>query len=217
MEMAGMREEMRKMKEKMVGLEMSQSMLISHHKAHTALLEQHRQTLTTLTFQPPTPSDRRTPSGDRGAMEHLSMPLSQFSSSPIPTNSNHLFPFPPCPSPDSADHFMSPFITPRSSRVFNDIIHPGMLELNKLRITPSPMSSNQYHRAGVFAMEEESPVAGPSCLAQASVQQNNERGSPVVALEAAMDAISEEVGSGGSSLIKEEEDEQPRMVMPRIM
>jgi hypothetical protein len=40
--MAEMREEMRKLKAMMVAMEMSQSVLISNHNAHTALLEQHR-------------------------------------------------------------------------------------------------------------------------------------------------------------------------------
>ena len=41
-EMAEMQEEMRKLKEMVVGLQMSQSVLISHHNAHTALLEWHQ-------------------------------------------------------------------------------------------------------------------------------------------------------------------------------
>jgi hypothetical protein len=61
------------MKEMMVAMEMSQRVLISNHNAHTALLEQHRQTLTTIMSQPTTPSDRQMPE-DGGAMERLSMP-----------------------------------------------------------------------------------------------------------------------------------------------
>ena len=76
-EMVVMREEMRKLKETVVGLQMSQSVLISHHNAHTALLEQHRQALVTLTSHPPTPSDGATPSEEDG-MHLLSMPPSHF-------------------------------------------------------------------------------------------------------------------------------------------
>jgi hypothetical protein len=54
-EMVEMREEMRKVKKMVVGLQMSQSVLISHHNVHTALLEQHWQALANITSHPPTP------------------------------------------------------------------------------------------------------------------------------------------------------------------
>jgi hypothetical protein len=94
-----------------------------------------------------------------------------------------------------------------------------MLQLNKLRITPSPNPSRQYHRAADVAMEEERPVAGPSHAVWASGQDDREMGSQVVSPDAALNTMSE-VENGdesGSVLTKEEEAEQPRMVMPRIM
>jgi hypothetical protein len=220
-EMAEMREEMRKLKATMVAMEMSQSVLISNHNAHTALLEQHRIALTTLTSQPPTPSDRRTPSGDGGAMNRLSLPPFRYSTSPSPSNSTSVFPIPPFPTPEPTSHFISPLVTPRSANIFNEIIHPGILEPPNFNMTPSPIRSIRYHQGARVAAVEERAVAGPSNTIRASSEAyDGYNGSRGVALEAATDAMSEEVQSGdagGFVLIKEEEDEQPKMTMPRIM
>src|SRR6202790_2863115 len=135
-QMAEMREEMTRLKEKVVGLQMTQQVLISNHNAHTALLERHRQALTTITSQPPTPCDRGTPSGE-DPMYRLSMPPSHFSSSPAPLDSMTDFPNPPFPSPRFPSHSMSELATPRTSRMFNEFIHPSMLEMKKLNISSS--------------------------------------------------------------------------------
>lgn len=193
-EMAEMREEMRKLQETVVGLRMSHSVLISHHNAHTTLLERHRQALTTLTSQTPTPSDRGTPSDD--GMNRLSMPPSRFSFSPAPSNSPTHFPMPPMPSPHPANHSMSPMATPRTARMFSEFIHPSMLDLNQLQISSSPRYLQRSHAAPDVAMEEEVPIAGPSHVVQA------EGG----------------IGEGGvSELVNEVRDERPRMVMPLMM
>lgn len=215
MEMAEMREEMRKLKETVVGLQMSQSVLISHHNAHTALLERHRRTLTTITSQPPTPSDRGTPSED-DAMYRLSMPPSHFSVSPQPSNSATHVPIPPCPSP----YFpMDPLVlvTPKTSKMFDECIHPSMLELNKLNISSSPSYVHRVHLVPDIVMADDVPVAGPSCGTFAGVQDVMSSG--VVDRMGAVGVMSEKVGSStaGASQMVKEEDKRPRIPMPRII
>ena len=154
------------MKDTVVGLQMSQSVLISHHNVHTALLEWHRQVLTTITSQPPMPSNQQTPFEDGDAMYHLSMPPSCFSSSPQPSNSMMHFPIPLLPLPHPPTHPVSPLPTLRMSRLFTKFIHPSMVELNKLNILMSPSCLHRYHTAPDIYMED-LPGAGPLHVAQA--------------------------------------------------
>jgi hypothetical protein len=215
-DMAEMREEMRKMNEKVGALEMSQSVLISHHNAHTALLERHRKLLTTLTSQPPTPSDRWTPF-EEDTLTRLGMPPSRFSSAPPPGNATKelLIP-PPFPSPNP----MSPLATPRTTRMFNEFIHPGMLQLNKLHISSSPRYVHGDHTGPDIPMED-LPMVGPSDEAEAAVEGGGETMSSWrFTLEAAPDVTSEKVESGEpgpSGLVQEEKDNLPGIPMSQRM
>ena len=216
-EMAEMREEMRKLKAMVVGLQMSHSVLISHHNTHTALLEQHWQALMAIASEPPTPSDRGTPSGE-DAMNRLSMPPSHFSLSPQPSTSATHIPIPPCPSPCFPKDPLLALATPRISRMFNECIHPSMLELNKLNISSMPTYVHRYHAAPNVVMEEEFPIAGPShgTLAGGEEDVTSSQGVDEMAVVGVM---SQKVGSspaGASGMVKGE-DQGPRMLMPRVI
>jgi hypothetical protein len=215
-EMAEMREEMTRLKETVVGLQMTQQVLISNHNAHTALLEQHRQALTTITSQPPTPCDRGTPSGE-DPMYRLSMPPSHFSSSPAPLDSMTDFPNPPFPSPRFPFHSLSELATPRTSRMFNECIHPSMLEMNKLNISSSPTYEHRYHVTPDIVMAENFLVSGPSDVVQPGVEEEKLMRKRVFNLEAATGGMSENGGSGlaqASQMVKKDNN-RPGMGIPR--
>jgi hypothetical protein len=194
-EMTAMREEMRKLKETVVGLEMRQSVLISHHNAHTSLLERHRQALTTLTSQPPTPSDRRTPVDDQG-VHRLSMPPSRFGSiTPTCNSAPYIRPPVPSPNPEYVDS-MSPFSTPRTNRMFTEFVHPSMLQLNMLQISANESVAHGLQVAPDLPMEEDIPDAGPFPVATARDEEARAHGSGVVTKVSFEEDISEKVGSG---------------------
>lgn len=93
--------------------------------------------------------------------------------------------------------------------MFSDFIHPSMLELNKLNILSSPKFVHWYHAAHDLAMEEDLPVAGPSHVAQAGVEEGDPMSSWVVTQEAAKEDMLEKVGSGeagASGLVQEEKN-----------
>ena len=92
-----------------------------------------------------------------------------------------------------------------------------MLKLNKLNISSSPSYVHQVHLAPDIVMEDDVPVAGPSCGTFASVQDVMSSG--VVNQMAAVGVMSEKVGSSmaGASRMVKEEDKQPRIQMPKII
>lgn len=104
--------------------------------------------------------------------------------------------------------------------MFNEFIHPSMLELNKLNISSSPTYVHRYHAAPDVVMEEDFPVAGPSNVSQAGVEEDASMDSRVVDLEATTGGMSEEGGSGlasGSQMVKGEGERPVMLLIPRII
>lgn len=103
--------------------------------------------------------------------------------------------------------------------MFNEFIHPSMLELDKLNISSTPSYVHRYHAPPDIVMEEDFPVVGPSNVGQAGVEEDEFMSSTVVDLEAMTGGMSEKGGSGlaGASQMVKGEGEQPGMLIPRII
>ena len=165
------------------------------------------------------PCNQGTPS-EEDLMDHLSMPLSHFSSSPAPVDAMTAFQNPPFPSPHIAAHSMSALATLRTSRMFNEFIHPSMLELNKLNISSTPTYIHRYHAAPDVVMEENVLVAGPSNVSQAGVEEDASMSSREVDLAATTGGMSEEGGSrlaSASKMVKGEGEQPVMLLIPRLI
>ena len=198
-----------------MGLQMSQSVLISHHNAHTALLKWHRQALASLTSHPPTPSDGATPSEEDG-IYGLSMLPSHFSISPQPSTSMTPLPIPLFPSPQFLGQSMLAAVTLRTSRMFDDVIQPGMLELGWLNILLTQRTIQRYNTTTDIAMEEDHPVAGPLLAAHRGGEHNVMRSM----IEPGGGALSERGGSPqatGLLGVRQAMASRPRLLIPQTI
>jgi hypothetical protein len=101
--------------------------------------------------------------------------------------------------------------------MFNEFIHPSMLEMNKLNISSSPSYEHRYHVTPDIVMAENFLVSGPSHIVQPGVEEDKLMRARVVNLEAVTRGMSENGGSGlarASQMVKED-DNRPRMLIPR--